>query len=281
MKVIESTQELQQHVNFFKGEGGTLGFVPTMGALHEGHLRLFERARRECDRVVISIFVNPLQFGPQEDYARYPRPKERDLTLCERQGVDLVFYPSSPELYPDGFCTYVEVRGLSDKWEGAIRPGHFRGVTTVVAKLFHLVQPTKAYFGQKDYQQLTILRRMVQDLHFPLEIVMCPTVREPDGLAMSSRNAYLSAEERQRAVCLYQSLMEAERALRQGERRIEELQRMMAAKVNSTAGVLLDYATIVDPHTLVELHACQSSMVALIAARLGTTRLIDNAIWNI
>ncbi|HEU5315144.1 MAG TPA: pantoate--beta-alanine ligase [Chloroflexota bacterium] len=258
---------------------GPVGLVPTMGALHEGHLSLVRAARGECASVVMSIFVNPTQFGPHEDLSRYPRPIERDLGLAEQAGVDLVFNPSAEEVYPPGFSTYVDVEGPSRRWEGEHRPGHFRGVATVVAKLFTITQPDRAYFGQKDFQQLAVVRRLVADLNLPLEIVGCETVREADGLALSSRNVYLSPDQRRHATALHRALQEGRRRLTAGERDPAALRAAMERILLDTPGVSAEYVAVVDPNTLepleAEIGAAQQAH-ALIAARLGPVRLIDN-----
>ena len=253
-----------------------LGLVPTMGALHEGHLSLVRRARQECAAVAISIFVNPAQFGPQEDLARYPRPIERDLELAASAGVDLVFHPSLEEMYPPGFATYVEVGPPASRWEGERRQGHFRGVTTVVAKLFTIVEPQRAYFGEKDYQQLAVVRRMVADLNLPVEIVGCPIVREQDGLALSSRNVYLTPEQRPQATALYRALQEGRRLAAAGERDTSQLRTAMEAILAAAPGVTADYVAVVDPATLEPLDRLVGPRRALVAARLGEVRLIDN-----
>jgi pantoate--beta-alanine ligase len=252
-----------------------------MGALHVGHVSLIERARLECQYVAVSIFVNPTQFGPTEDFNRYPRPREADLQICRDAGADLVFYPTVETMYPAGHRTIVEVQGLSDILEGAIRPGHFRGVATVVAKLFAIVLPDRAYFGQKDFQQQTLIRVMTRELNLPTEVVTCPTIRDPDGLALSSRNAYLSPSERQAGLCLSSALRSAERLAAEGERNIKRLQAAMQHEIEMTPGVKLEYAVVVHPETLCELDAAEREMVALVAARVGTTRLIDNLILRL
>ena len=252
-----------------------------MGALHAGHVSLIERARAECGLVVVSIFVNPTQFGPNEDFNKYPRPRERDLELCVNAGADLVFYPSAETMYPPGHRTFVEVGGLSEVLEGKIRPGHFRGVATVVTKLFLIVLADKAYFGQKDYQQQMLIRVMARELDIPTEIVTCETKRDPDGLAMSSRNAYLSLPERQAGLSLSQSLRLAAQSFAQGERNVSRVEAAMRSQIEATPGAVLDYAVIVHPETLSELTAAEPEMVALIAARFGTTRLIDNQILRL
>lgn len=256
---------------------GTVGAVPTMGYLHEGHLALVRRARAENDHVVVSIFVNPTQFGPNEDYARYPRDPERDLAMLRAEGVDVVFMPSVQQMYPEGFATYVNVERLTERLEGAHRPGHFRGVTTVVTKLFNILQPHRAYFGQKDAQQLIVIRRMTRDLAFPIEIVDVPTVREPDGLAMSSRNVYLSADERRAATVLFRALEQARQLWDAGVRDGSRLRAAMRAVVESEPLARVDYVSVADPDTLEELDAAGDRALASLAVRLGSTRLIDCA----
>ncbi|QWK09441.1 MAG: pantoate--beta-alanine ligase [Thermoflexus hugenholtzii] len=255
---------------------GTWGFVPTMGYLHEGHLSLVRRARAENDRVAVSIFVNPTQFGPHEDYARYPRDLERDLRLLEPLGVDLVFVPSVEEMYPPGFQTWVIVEEVSRPLEGASRPGHFRGVATVVAKLFNILQPDRAYFGQKDAQQTVVIRRMVQDLNIPVEIVICPTVREPDGLAMSSRNTYLNPEERRAATVLFRALQAAKVRYEAGERDAERLREAMREVIRAEPLARIDYVSVAHPETLQELERVEGPALLSLAVYIGTTRLIDN-----
>lgn len=255
---------------------GTWGFVPTMGYLHEGHLSLVRRARAENDHVAVSIFVNPTQFGPHEDYNRYPRDLERDLRLLEPLGVDLVFAPSVEEMYPPGFQTWVIVEEVSRPLEGASRPGHFRGVATVVTKLFNIIQPDRAYFGQKDAQQTVVIRRMVQDLNIPVEIVVCPTVREPDGLAMSSRNTYLSPEERQAATVLFRALQAAKARYEAGEREAERLREAMREVIGAEPLARLDYVSVADPETLQELSRVEERALLSLAVYIGQTRLIDN-----
>jgi len=255
---------------------GTWGFVPTMGYLHEGHLSLVRRARAENDRVAVSIFVNPTQFGPHEDYARYPRDLERDLRLLEPLGVDLVFVPSVEEMYPPGFQTWVIVEEVSRPLEGASRPGHFRGVATVVAKLFNILRPDRAYFGQKDAQQTVVIRRMVQDLNIPVEIVICPTVREPDGLAMSSRNTYLNPEERRAATVLFRALQAAKARYEAGERDAERLREAMREVIRAEPLARIDYVSVAHPETLQELERVEGPALLSLAVYIGTTRLIDN-----
>ena len=278
LPVVEQPDALRLVLSRERAEGARIGVVPTMGALHAGHVSLVQTAREECDIVVVTIFVNPLQFGPNEDFARYPRPLEDDLRRCREAGVDLVFHPKPESLYPPGFDTSVEVGQLSTHWEGAHRPGHFRGVTTIVLKLLNIVQADVAYFGLKDYQQQAIIRRMCRDLHVPTEIRSCPTVRDEDGLALSSRNQYLSPEERQSALALWKSLTLARERLSAGETDLAAVRREMRAVLEGTPGVRVDYVTIADPETLAELSRPQSQMVALVAAHVGKTRLIDNVL---
>ncbi len=259
--------------------GERVGLVPTMGYLHEGHLSLARAARRECERVVASIFVNPTQFSPREDLSRYPRDLPRDLSLLEQEGVDYVFAPAADDVYPPGFSCYVNPVGpLVERLEGASRPGHFRGVATVVTKLFQLVQPQRAYFGQKDAQQVAVIRRLVADLHFALTLRVLPTVREPDGLAMSSRNSYLSPEERQAATILYKALQEARRLVDAGEQNTDLLRAALARTIAKEARAHLDYADVCDPDTMLPLARIEPGQPALLAlaARVGPARLIDN-----
>lgn len=255
-----------------------LGFVPTMGYLHEGHLSLVRRAREDCASVLTSIFVNPTQFGPQEDLEVYPREISRDLRLLEAEKVDLVWNPSTEEIYPEDYQTWVTVEEVTKSLEGAVRPGHFRGVATIVAKLFNCVQPDRAYFGQKDAQQGIVVQRMVTDLNFPVEIVVCPTVREEDGLAMSSRNVYLKQEERKAATVLYQALLAAEEAYRSGNRDAESLRRIMANTIGQESLANLQYASCADPTTLREIHDQVETALLSVAVYIGKTHLIDNII---
>jgi pantoate--beta-alanine ligase len=256
---------------------GSVGLVPTMGYLHEGHLSLVRRARADNEHVVATIFVNPTQFGPQEDYQRYPRDPERDLRLLEQEGADVVFMPGVEEMYPQGFDTWVEVgESLTGRLEGTFRPGHLRGVTTVVAKLFNVVQAQRAYFGQKDGQQLAVIRRMAADLHMGVEVVAVPTVREPDGLAMSSRNAYLSPEERRAATVLWRSLCRARELFDGGERRAEVIRGEMRDVLASEPLAKVDYVSVADAETLAELETIDRAAMVSLAVRIGSTRLIDN-----
>lgn len=277
MRLSRTKDELQTWTHACRVAGEHVALVPTMGSLHAGHLSLIERARQEAERVVVSIFVNPLQFGPTEDFERYPRDLERDLELCEQAGAHLAFAPTVEEMYPDG-APWVEVVPVTgaDRLCGASRPGHFAGVLTVVAKLFGIVDPDAAVFGQKDFQQLVLIRRMVADLDMRVRVVGAPIVREPDGLAMSSRNAYLSPDERARAVALSAALRRCEEAFRAGERNVAAI-RGLLMQVDSP-GVALEYAEVVDPDTLEPLEEVREGAVCALAARVGGTRLIDNTI---
>jgi pantoate--beta-alanine ligase len=279
--VAETVADVRAAVLAFRRAGKTIGFVPTMGALHAGHTSLIERAKSECDVVFVSIFVNPTQFGPKEDFQRYPRPRELDLGICGAAGADVVFYPTVDVMYPAGFRTFVEVQGLSDILEGAIRPGHFRGVATVVTKLFMIAGADRAYFGQKDYQQQLLLRVMARELDIPVEVITCPTRRDPDGLAMSSRNAYLSPAERQQGLCLSRALERVATMLANGERDMGQLRRALREPLTTDAGIKLEYAVIADIETLSELTTVAPEMVTLVAARVGNTRLIDNRILRL
>jgi pantoate--beta-alanine ligase len=254
-----------------------LGLVPTMGYLHAGHLSLVRQARDECGAVAVSIFVNPTQFGPREDLSRYPRNLEHDLQLLREEKVDLVFVPSVAEIYPPGFSTFIDVRDVTEMLEGAARPGHFQGVATVVCKLFNIVQPTRAYFGQKDAQQTVVVRKMVRDLDMPLEVVVAPTTREPDGLAMSSRNVYLSAEQRRAATVLYRALSAAGERYAAGERDAEALRQAMRAVLDAEPLARPEYVSVTDTLTLRELDRVGASgALCSLAVRFGPTRLIDN-----
>ncbi|GBD35886.1 Pantothenate synthetase [bacterium HR36] len=278
MHIVQKIPELRTLLQPARQSHQRIGFVPTMGALHEGHASLLRAARRETNCVVVSIFVNPTQFGPNEDYQRYPRTPEADYELCRKEGVDVVFSPSVEEIYPPGFCTWVEVTGLQDVLCGRSRPGHFRGVATVVLKLFNIVQPDVAYFGQKDAQQARIIRQMVRDLNVPVEIRVCPIVREPDGLALSSRNAYLSPQERQQATVLYRALCAARHLVEQDETDAERVRQHIVAIITTTPGASLDYAEIVDPETLQPVSRIDRPVLAALAVRIGSARLIDNMI---
>ncbi len=261
-----------------RGDGKRLGFVPTMGALHEGHLALVRAARTATSVVAASIFVNPTQFGPNEDLAKYPRSFDRDRELLEREGVDLLFAPSVEEMYPAGAVTWVTVDELSNKLDGRSRPGHFRGVTTVVSKLFHIVEPDAAFFGQKDAAQVAIVRRMVRDLAMAVDIVVCPIVREPDGLAMSSRNAYLDAAQRKQALVLHRSLIRAEKMVEAGEQNAARLAAAGREVFAAEPSVRLDYFEVVSPETLDPVDAISGGALIAVAAYVGNTRLIDNVV---
>jgi len=259
-----------------RAEGRPAGFVPTMGALHEGHMSLVHAAMAECQPVVASIFVNPAQFGPGEDLQKYPRTLDADRVRLEEAGVSYLFAPEAAEMYPQGFRTWVNVEGLSDRLEGRVRPGHFRGVTTVVLKLLEIVQPQKAFFGRKDAQQARLVQQMARDLHLDSEIIVCPIVREPDGLAMSSRNAYLSPDERRDATVLHRSLDSARRAIERGERDALRLTAAMREIIGSEPLAQTDYVELVDAETLEPVTRLRRTCLALLAARFGATRLIDN-----
>ena len=273
MKVVDTIAEmkrLRQHI------AGPVGFVPTMGYLHDGHLFLVKQAKAENPTVAVSIFVNPAQFGPKEDFSRYPRDIPRDLAMLEKAGTDIVFMPPVAEMYPPGFNSWVDVEKVTERLEGASRPGHFRGVTTVVAKLFNIVQPTRAYFGQKDAQQALVIRKIVADLNMNLEVITLPTVREPDGLAMSSRNTYLNPEERKAAVVLYRSLTLAQQLYARGERDAEKIRQEMLALIKKEPLATVDYVSIADAETLDELDTISPPALVSMAVKIGKTRLIDN-----
>lgn len=276
MKICKTIEEMRSASRDTRREGKRLSFVPTMGALHEGHLSLVRAAKAKSDVVAVSIFVNPLQFGPTEDLAKYPRSFERDRELLEKEAVDIVFAPQPEEMYPKGAVTYVTVEGLSEKLCGRSRPGHFRGVATVVAKLFHIVEPDLAFFGQKDAAQAAIIRRMVRDLNLPVEIVVCPIVRESDGLAMSSRNAYLSPQERKTALVANRSLTETKNRFDQGERNAIALIAVGKQIVAQEPAARLDYFEIVDPVTLDPMQELTSPALVAVGVFIGNTRLIDN-----
>jgi pantoate--beta-alanine ligase len=275
-QVIHTIAETRAAAADARGRGLTIGLVPTMGALHEGHASLIRLARRQCGYVVVTIFVNPTQFGPNEDFTRYPRTLPDDLAVCEREGADLIFAPEPAEIYPPGFRTFVEVGELGEHLCGQSRPGHFRGVATVVTKLLTIVQPDRAFFGQKDAQQARIIRQLVRDLNLPVEVVIGRTIREPDGLAVSSRNRFLSPDERRQATVLIETLREVRRRVEAGERDAVILQKLMAETVRSTPGAELDYAEIVDAGSFRPVDRLSSPAVAALAVRFGGTRLIDN-----
>jgi len=276
--VATTIAETRARVAVARKAGRRVGFVPTMGALHAGHAALIRTARTECDYTVVSIFVNPTQFGPNEDYTHYPRTLEADRELCAAVGTDLIFAPTPEEMYPPDARTIVEVTGAQDVLCGASRPGHFRGVATVVLKLLNIVQPDVAYFGQKDAQQTVVIRRMVQDLNIPVTIHVHPTVREPDGLAMSSRNRYLDPTQRMHATALYRALKKVEESFARGERRASELEREMTAILTATPGARLEYARVVDAETLESIPTIERPALAAVALFFGGTRLIDNTL---
>jgi len=277
MKLITTIAALRLELGRCRKRGCRIGFVPTMGFLHEGHLSLVRQARKDNDVVVVSIFVNPIQFGPREDFKTYPRNLKRDMGLL-RGLADFVFAPSARELYPERFCTFVDVRGLSGEYCGRTRPGHFTGVATVVAKLLNIVASDTAYFGQKDAQQVAVIRRMVEDLNMPTAIKVMPTVRESDGLAMSSRNTYLSPKERQEAVVLFQALKSAEHAVATGQRDVQKIRRMLEDFIAHTPSARIDYIEIVDKKTFERVKTVGRDALLLLAVYIGKTRLIDNTL---
>ncbi|HEV2306333.1 MAG TPA: pantoate--beta-alanine ligase [Candidatus Acidoferrales bacterium] len=276
MEIIRSVDWMNHVSRFAAFSQRIIGFVPTMGALHEGHLSLVRAAKQQCSPVIVSIFVNPTQFGPGEDLEKYPRNFEHDCALLESLGVDYVFAPEAAEVYPPGFRTSIRVEGLSDKFEGRIRPGHFQGVCTVVLKLFEIVRPNFAYFGRKDAQQARIIRQMVCDLNLDAEVVVCPIVREADGLAMSSRNAYLNPAERRAATALYRSLDAARRGIASGSRAAAEILKAVHAVINAEPLAKLDYAALVSEDSFDPLDFVRAPCLLLVAAHVGSTRLIDN-----
>jgi pantoate--beta-alanine ligase len=278
MKIVGQIPEVRAESRAARADGRRVGFVPTMGALHEGHLSLVRAAKAQADTVIVSIFVNPTQFGPNEDLARYPRPFEKDRAMLEQEGVDVLFAPAVEEMYPNGAVTCVTVEGMSERLCGRSRPGHFRGVTTVVCKLFHIVEPHVAFFGQKDAAQLAIVRRMARDLNFPVEIVGCPIVREPDGLAMSSRNSYLDRGQREAALVLHRALSQVEKTFRAGERGMTNLLKTGKQVVLAEPGARLDYLEIVDPDSLDPVADFRKPALVAVAAFVGNTRLIDNVL---
>jgi pantoate--beta-alanine ligase len=274
--LVTTIEEVRSQLAGARLQGRSVGLVPTMGALHEGHASLLRAARAENGYVAATIFVNPTQFGPREDFARYPRTMDHDLEVCAREGVDLVFAPAPDTLYPPSYRTFVEVTGLQDKLCGASRPGHFRGVTTVVLKLFHIFVPDLAYFGQKDAQQVRIIQQLVQDLHLLVRIRVCPIVREPDGLALSSRNRYLEPHQRRQATVLYGALEAARAAILAGERDAARLRVALVSHIQTAPAAVLDYAAVVSATTLEPLERLRGEMLLALAVRFGTTRLIDN-----
>jgi len=281
MQTATTIAQLRMLVSCARKSGSKIGFVPTMGALHEGHMSLAHEARKHCDFVVVSIFVNPMQFGPDEDFHRYPRPLQDDLKLCSNAGVNLVFNPSVEEMFPADFTTVVEVNGLTNNLCGKSRPGHFKGVTTVVMKLFGQVQPDIAYLGQKDAQQALVIKRMARDLDLPVDIVICPTLREADGLAMSSRNRYLSSEQRSVAPLIFKSLCLLKEEMGLGKHKlISQYREDLLKRLESIPKALIDYIEIVDADSLEVLQTMSGALLVAVAIRLGNTRLIDNIIIN-
>ena len=280
MLIYGQIEQVREAVKAWKKEGKSVGFVPTMGYLHEGHKSLIDAARRENDKVVVSIFVNPMQFGPTEDLDSYPRDLNRDAKLCEDAGVDIIFHPEPEEMYADGFCSYVDMNGLTTELCGKTRPIHFRGVQTVVLKLFHIVTPDRAYFGQKDAQQLAVIKRMVKDLNVDTEIIGCPIIREEDGLAKSSRNTYLSPEERKAALCLSKAVKAGQEAIHTGIP-AEELLGKMRAVIEAEPLAKIDYVSMVDALTMQPVEKADRSVLVAMAVYIGKTRLIDNFSYGV
>ncbi|MBM2834215.1 MAG: panC [Candidatus Brocadiaceae bacterium] len=278
LQVITSIEDIKQRIKTFKENQLSIGFVPTMGALHEGHLSLVRQARKENDKAVVSIFVNPLQFGINEDFTQYPRTFDNDCELLSKEGVDIIFNPKASEMYPDGFYTSVVLEHLEDKLCGKSRPGHFRGVAAVVLKLFNLVKPDVAYFGQKDFQQTVVIKRMVADLNLDVNIKVLPTIRDKEGLALSSRNAYLNGTEKKDALCLYKALIRAQTMANAGAKNAKEVTAEMEKIINNCKSAKIDYISIVNPETLEAVSEVQHGDVAALAVRIGKTRLIDNII---
>ena len=281
MQIVATVEEVREQVKAWRKEGLRVGLVPTMGYLHEGHKSLIDKAVEENDRVVVSVFVNPIQFGPNEDLATYPRDLERDAALCEKAGANLIFHPEPENMYFDDFCTYIDMDGLTKGLCGKTRPTHFRGVCTVVGKLFNIVQPDRAYFGQKDAQQLAVIRRMVRDLNFNLEIVGCPIIREEDGLAKSSRNTYLSTEERQAATILHKGLLKGAELIRNGERDADAIKMVIRKTIESEPLAKIDYVEIVDFDCIEEIASLTGTVLIAFAVYIGKTRLIDNIIYDV
>jgi pantoate--beta-alanine ligase len=278
MRILKTIKEMQQACRDLRAAGNQIGLVPTMGALHDGHLSLVRAAMASSDVVAVSIFVNPTQFGPNEDFSKYPRNFEQDCALLEREGVDIVFAPDVSEMYPPGASTFVNVEGLSERLDGASRPGHFRGVTTIVSKLFHIVAPHSAFFGQKDAAQVAVLRKMVRDLNMDVDVVVCPIVREADGLALSSRNVYLDPAQRTQALVLNRALVHAQELAVRGERSAQQLLAEAQAVIANEPAVRLDYLVAVDPQTLEDVADLRHGAMIAVAAYIGPTRLIDNVL---
>lgn len=281
MRVLKSVKSVQLLVKKAKSAGKTVGFVPTMGALHEGHASLIRRCRRENDIVILSIFVNPKQFGPHEDFARYPRPRRLDKMLAKKEKVDIIFMPTDKIMYPDGYLTTIDVEKMTQGLCGKFRPGHFKGVTTVVGKLLHMVMPDRLYLGQKDAQQAVVLRQMVRDLNFPVAVRICPTIREKDGLAMSSRNRYLNARQRREAAVLYRALQEARQCAQNGIRRVESLVRRIRSRIVQESSATIDYIACADANTLEPIKIIRGKVLIALAVRFGKTRLIDNILVHV
>lgn len=278
MKIVSTVEQVREEVKKWRQQGLTVGLVPTMGYLHEGHKSLIDKAVAQNDKVVVSVFVNPIQFGPTEDLATYPRDLERDAALCEDAGAALIFHPEKEDMYFDDFCTYIDMDGLTKGLCGKTRPIHFRGVCTVVGKLFNIVHPDRAYFGQKDAQQLAVVRRMVRDLNFDLEIVGCPIIREEDGLAKSSRNTYLSEEERKAAVILHKGLVKGEEMVRAGEKDVKKVLNTITEIIESEPLAKIDYVEAVDFDNIETIDTIEGSVLVAVAVYIGKTRLIDNFI---
>lgn len=278
MKIEGNIEETRKQVKTWKKEGLSIGLVPTMGYLHEGHKSLIEAAKRDNDKVVVSIFVNPIQFGPKEDFASYPRDLQKDAALCESAGVDLIFHPEAEEMYEKDFCTFVDMEGLTGELCGKSRPTHFRGVQTVVSKLFHIIPADRAYFGQKDAQQLAVIRRMVRDLSMDIEIIGCPIIREEDGLAKSSRNTYLDSKERQAALILSKGLQAGKEKIEQGERSGEAVKKVICEKIKEEPMAQIDYVEIVNFDTISPVEKLEGEILCALAVYIGKTRLIDNFI---
>ncbi|MBI2115117.1 MAG: pantoate--beta-alanine ligase [candidate division NC10 bacterium] len=280
METIQLPEDMQRRAGEYRRARRSIGLVPTMGALHEGHLSLIRRCRAENDVAVMSLFVNPAQFNRKDDLERYPRDLEGDSRMAREAGVDVIFAPTAEGMYPDGYVTYLNVERITERWEGTSRPGHFRGVATVCTKLFTICRPHRAYFGQKDYQQSLVVRRLAADLNLGLEIVVSPTVREPDGLALSSRNVLLNQDERRQATVLYRALFQAQAAVRGGERDAGRVRAAIEAEIRGAPLAVLDYVGVCDPDTLEPLVRVSEKAVAVVAASFGATRLIDNAILD-
>lgn len=278
MKIVSTVEQVREEVKKWRQQGLTVGLVPTMGYLHEGHKSLIDKAVAQNDKVVVSVFVNPIQFGPTEDLATYPRDLERDAALCEDAGASLIFHPEKEDMYFDDFCTYIDMDGLTKGLCGKTRPIHFRGVCTVVGKLFNIVHPDRAYFGQKDAQQLAVVRRMVRDLNFDLEIVGCPIIREEDGLAKSSRNTYLSEEERKAAVILHKGLVKGEEMVSAGEKDVKKVLDAITEIIESEPLARIDYVEAVDFDNIETIDTIEGSVLVAVAVYIGKTRLIDNFI---